>query len=110
MRFRRAACQNKHLQPILILSHYSSTFTEAIAINIDNGFDLVAVWEKDSKRWHLLQLARLLGAISLYQENPKARLVFPMGPMGVNPNHLEQKMLRSSSKEKDRNFSVGAKK
>ena len=55
-----------------------------IAINPRDGFDLVAVWQKDGTKWYLLQLARPQNAIALARENPKARLVFPTG---VNPNH-----------------------
>jgi hypothetical protein len=58
--------------------------SKAIAINPRDGFDLLAVWEKDGRKWYLLQLARPQSAIALAQENPKARLVFPTG---VNPNH-----------------------
>lgn len=65
-----------------------------IAINPRDGFDLLAVWEKDGRKWHLLELARPQRAIVLYQENPKARLVFPTG---VNPNYVEQKMLKNNS-------------
>lgn len=47
----------------------------ASAISIDNGFDIVAVWEREGKRWRLLQLARPGQAVALYQGNPEARLV-----------------------------------
>ena len=60
-----------------------------IAITPRDGFDLLAVWEKDGKKWYLLQLARPQSAIALYWENPKARLVFPTD---VNPNHVERKI------------------
>ncbi|WP_009630278.1 hypothetical protein [Synechocystis sp. PCC 7509] len=80
--------------------------SKAIAINPRDGFDLLAVWEKDGRKWYLLQLARPQSAIALYWANPKARLVFPTG---VNPNHLEQKILKTNSrKTKDGNYSVGA--
>ncbi len=79
---------------------------KAIAINPRDGFDLLAVWEKDGRKWYLLQLARPQSAIALAQENPKARLVFPTG---VNPNHVEQKMFKTNKeKERDSNYSVGA--
>ena len=78
-----------------------------IAITPRNGFDLLAVWEKDGRKWYLLQLARPQSAIALAQENLKMRLVFPTG---VNPNHLQQKMLKmNSSKEKGSNGAVAAK-
>ena len=59
----------------------------AIAINPRDGFDLIAVWEKDGRKWHLLQLARPQSAISLARENLKARLVFPVG---ISPNKLSK--------------------
>ncbi len=37
---------------------------KAIAINCYDGFDLLAVWEKDGRKWHLLQLARPQSAIA----------------------------------------------
>jgi hypothetical protein len=78
-----------------------------IAITPHDGFDLLAVWEKNGRKWYLLQLARPQSAIVLAQENPKVRLVFPTG---VNPNHLERKMLKkNSSKEKSSDYSVVAK-
>ncbi len=78
-----------------------------IAITPRDGFDLLAVWEKDGRKWYLLQLARPQSAIALAQENPETRLVFPTG---VNPNHLEQKMLKTnSSKGKGSNWVVGTK-
>ena len=48
-----------------------------IAITPRDEFDLLAVWEKDGKKWYLLQLARPQRAIALTQENPHTRLVFP---------------------------------
>ena len=62
-----------------------------IAINPCDGFDLVAVWQKDGTKWYLLQLARPQSAISLYRENPKTRLVFPTS---INPNHLNKQSRR----------------
>ena len=47
----------------------------AIAINPRDGFDLLAVWDFDGRKWHLLELARPQRAITLAQENPKVRLV-----------------------------------
>jgi hypothetical protein len=58
-----------------------------IAINPSDGFDLIAVWEKDGRKWYLLELARPQRAIALARENPKARLVFPTE---VNPNKLSK--------------------
>ncbi len=60
---------------------------KAIAINPCDGFDLIAVWQRDGRKWYLLQLARPQTAIALYQENPETRLVFPTS---VNPNHLSK--------------------
>ena len=78
-----------------------------IAITPRDGFDLLAVWEKDGRKWYLLQLARPQSAIALAQENYHTRLVFPMG---VNPNHLEQKMLKKKdSTEKSSDYRIGAK-
>ena len=48
-----------------------------IAIIPRDGFDLLAVWEKDGRKWYLLQLARPQSAIALARENPNTRLVFP---------------------------------
>jgi len=66
----------------------------AVAINPRDGFDLVAVWQKDGTKWYLLQLARPQGAISLCQENPETRLVFPTS---INPNHLNKQSRRRNS-------------
>jgi hypothetical protein len=80
---------------------------KALAINPHDGFDLVAVWEKDGRKWYLLQLARPQGAIALARENSKVRLVFPTG---VNPNHLERKISnKDNGKTKGSKYSVGAK-
>ncbi len=77
-----------------------------IAINPYDGFDLVAVWQKDGRKWYLLQLARPQSAIALARENLEARLVFPTA---INPNHIEQKILKTNSrKTQDDNYSVGA--
>ncbi len=79
---------------------------KATAINLCDGFDLLAVWEKDGRKWYLLQLARPQSAIALARENLRTRLVFPTG---VNPNHVKQKMLKTNKdKERDSNYSVGA--
>ena len=58
-----------------------------IAITPRHGFDLLAVWEKDGRKWHLLQLARSQSAIALAQENPNTRLVFPTS---IDPNQLSR--------------------
>ena len=58
-----------------------------IAITPRDGFDLLAVWEKDGRKWHLLQLARPQSAIALAQENPNTRLVFPTS---IDPNQLSR--------------------
>jgi hypothetical protein len=57
-----------------------------IAITPRDGFDLLAVWEKDGRKWYLLQLARPQSAIALAQENPP-RLVFPTS---IDPNCLSK--------------------
>ena len=58
-----------------------------IAINPRDGFDLVAVWQKDGTKWYLLQLARPQSAIAIAQENPNTRLVFPTS---IDPNCLSK--------------------
>ncbi len=58
-----------------------------IAITPRDGFDLLAVWEKDGQKWHLLQSARPQSAIALARENPETRLVFPTS---INPNCLSK--------------------
>ncbi|PSB30122.1 hypothetical protein [Chlorogloea sp. CCALA 695] len=58
-----------------------------IAITPHDGFDLLAVWEKDGRKWYLLQLARPQSAIALAQENPHTRLVFPTS---IDPNRLSK--------------------
>ena len=58
-----------------------------IAITPRDGFDLLAVWEKDGRKWYLLQLARPQSAIALAQENPQTRLVFPTS---IDPNCLRK--------------------
>ena len=58
-----------------------------IAITPHDGFDLLAVWEKDGRKWYLLQLARPQSAIALAQENPHTRLVFPTS---IDPNCLSK--------------------
>lgn len=65
-----------------------------IAINPRDGFDLLAVWEKDGRKWHLLRLARPQSAIALAQENPGTRLVFPIS---INPNCLRKQSRRRNS-------------
>jgi hypothetical protein len=68
-----------------------------IAITPCDGFDLLAVWEKDGRKWHLLELARPQRAIALARENPKARLVFPTE---VNPNKLrKERCQKNASRE-----------
>ncbi len=58
-----------------------------IAITPRDGFDLLAVWEKDGRKWYLLQLARPQSAIALAQKNPHTRLVFPTS---IDPNCLSK--------------------
>ncbi len=80
--------------------------SKPIAITPRDGFDLLAVWEKDGQKWHLLQLERPQSAIALARENLRTRLVFPTG---IDPNHVEQKILKTNSrKTKDGNYNVGA--
>ncbi len=67
---------------------------KAIAINPHDGFDLVAVWEKNDRKWYLLQLARPQSAITLAQEKSKERLVFPTE---VNPNKLHKKRCQKNA-------------
>jgi hypothetical protein len=38
--------------------------SKEIAINPRDGFDLLTVWEKDGRKWYLLQLARPQSAIA----------------------------------------------
>ena len=56
-----------------------------IAITPRDGFDLLAVWGKDGRKWYLLQLARPQSVIALARENPHTRLVFPIR---ISPNEL----------------------
>ena len=65
-----------------------------IAITPRDGFDLLAVWEKDGRKWYLLQLARLQSAITLAQENPHTRLVFPTS---IDPNRLSRQSRKFNS-------------
>ena len=58
-----------------------------IAIIPRDGFDLLAVWEKDGRKWYLLQLARTQSAIALARENPNTRLVFPTM---IDPNNIKK--------------------
>ncbi len=65
-----------------------------IAITPRDGFDLLAVWEKDGRKWYLLQLARPQSAIALAQENPQTRLVFPTS---IDPNCLSKQSRQQPS-------------
>lgn len=58
-----------------------------IAITPRDGFDLLAVWKKDGRKWYLLQLARPQSAIALARENLGMRLVFPTS---IDPNRLSK--------------------
>ncbi len=73
--------------------------SKAPAIDRNDGFDMVAVWEKDGRKWHLLQLARPQSAIALAQEKPKTRLVFPTS---INPNVLVKRAERKSIRKNRR--------
>ena len=68
--------------------------SKVIAINKNDGFDLLAVWEFDGRKWHLLELARPQSAIALARENAKARLVFPTE---VDPNKLHKKLCQKNA-------------
>lgn len=63
---------------------------KAIANSINNGFDIVAVWELEGEKWKLRKLVRPSRAIALYWKNPEVRLVFPVG---VDPNHIRKDAL-----------------
>ena len=67
--------------------------SKPIAITPRDGFDLLAVWEKDGQKWHLLQLERPQKAIALAKDNPRTRLVFPTG---LNPNQLNKERRRKN--------------
>ncbi len=75
-------------------------YTE-IAINPRDGFDLVAVWHFDGRKWHLLQSVRPQNAIALARENPETRLVFPTS---INPNHLSKQSRRKDNKQTLTNY------
>jgi hypothetical protein len=68
---------------------------KAIAINPRDGFDLVAVWEKNGSKWPFLQLERPQKAIALARENPRMRLVFPTE---IDPNYLSIKRCQQTIK------------
>lgn len=70
-----------------------------LAIRMDNSFDIVAVWENDSKRWHLLRLTRPNRAIALYWKNPETRLIFPVD---LNPNHVGKETLGRKKRKYER--------
>ena len=59
--------------------------SKPIVINLDDSFDLVAVWQWEDRKWQFLQLARPQGAIALCRKSSMMRLVFPTG---INPNRL----------------------
>ncbi len=67
---------------------------KALAINRNDGFDMVAVWEQDGRKWDLLQLARPQSEIALARENPHARLVFPTF---IDPNCLNKQSHKFNS-------------
>ena len=73
---------------------------QEIVINLDNGFDMLAVWEKNGKRWHLLELARPQKAVMLGREDPTKRLVFPLG---ISPNKLTKYTHCLNSKKSNNN-------
>lgn len=55
------------------------------AIKFRDGMTLVVVWELHKGFWEILSIVRLRAAITLIQESPTTRLVFPTGvfPNGV---------------------------
>ncbi len=61
--------------------------SKPVVINLDNSFDLVAVWQWEDRKSQLLQLARPHQAITLCRKNSMMRLVFPTG---INPNYLKK--------------------
>lgn len=67
----------------------------AIANSINNGFDIVAIWEREGGKWRLLRLVRPIKAIALYWKNPEVRLVFPIG---VDPNLVGKETLTRKRK------------
>ena len=69
--------------------------SKPIVINLDDSFDLVAVWQWEDRKWQFLQLARPQGAIALCRKNSMMRLVFPTG---INPNRLEKERRSRRSK------------
>lgn len=69
--------------------------SRVVAINLDDSFDLVAVWQWENRRWQLLQLARPKHAIALCRNNPMMRLVFPIG---INPNSFNKESRSRRSK------------
>ena len=72
----------------------------AIAITPRDGFDLIAVWDFDGRKWHLLQLERPQKAIALARENPRTRLVFPVG---ISPNKLSKECRYKNSLNQQKN-------
>ncbi len=74
--------------------------SKALAINRNDGFNMVAVWEQDGSKWYLLQLARPQSAVALAQENPENRLVFPTS---IDPNILVEKLELKSTKKNRKN-------
>lgn len=64
-------------------------------IDINDGFDIIAVWEKRGKKWHLLALERPQKAVALRDEQPNSRLVLATK---VNPNLSRKKRRYQKSK------------
>lgn len=75
-------------------------------IDVNNGFDVLAVWEKRGKKWHLLMLARPKQAVELLDEQPKTRLLLQSN---VDPNELAKKQ-RQQTTRKNLNKATKAKK
>lgn len=64
-------------------------------IDINDGFDIVAVWEKRGKKWHFLTLAHTRKAVALRNEQPDSRLVLDTK---ANPNLSRKKRRYQKSK------------
>ncbi len=62
--------------------------SKPIVINLNDSFDLVAVWQWEDRKWQFLLLARPQKAIALCRKNSIRRLVFPTG---ISPNRLTKK-------------------
>lgn len=64
-------------------------------IDINDGFNIVAVWEKRGSKWHFLALAHTRKAVALRDEQPSNRLVLDTK---ANPNLSRKKRRYQKSK------------